>query len=69
MTALLENNLRLALIAKHDSELDEEKEKMVHFIVDKSIDLLKNKGLSTDEAGAFLALVATSIALQDIIKG
>ena len=65
MMALLENNLRLSLLAKHDDDLSEEKEKMMRFIVHKSMDFLVDKGLTEDEAGEILTILTVSIALQD----
>ena len=65
MMALLENNLRLSRIAKYDSDLGEDKDKMEHFIISKSIDFLENKGLSFEEAADTLKLLAVGIVFQD----
>ena len=65
MLALLENNLRLSRIARYDSDLGEEKDKMEHFIISKSIDFLENKGLSFEEAADTLTLLAVGIVFQD----
>lgn len=66
MFALIENNVRLARIAKYDNDLNEEdRDKMPQFCISKAIHYLETKGLEFEEALEIVSLVAVGINVQD----
>lgn len=63
--ALAENMLYLARIATTDSDLGKEKEKMSSFIVEKTLNFLEEKGMSSDKAYEIVTKLAIGIVIED----